>query len=130
MENDQNSDINDAIFNIVKTNLTNDVNPETFLKICLGTATQEEKNEIELPEEVIDKLKKCCDTGYNMASNLDKERNEVTKLKEEMLQLKEETRELKEEVTNIKEEVINMKENLRKMLSKELEIDYDEVQYM
>jgi len=126
MENDQNNDINDAIFNIVKTNLTNDVNPETFLKICLGTATEEEKKEIELPEEVIDKLKKCCDTGYNMASNLDKERNEVTKLKEEILQLKEETHELKEEVTNIKEELVK----LRKMLSKELEIDYNEVQYM
>ena len=121
MDNEQNNDINDAIFNIVKTNLTNDVNPETFLKICLGTATEEEKSEIELPEEVIDKLKKCCDTGYNIASNLDKERNEVTKLKEEIIELKEEMIELKEEMIK-----------LRNMLPKEkdIEIDYNEVQYM
>lgn len=123
MDNEQNNDINDAIFNIVKTNLTNDVNPETFLKICLGTATQEERNEIELPEEVIDKLKKCCDTGYNIASNLDKERNEVTKLKEEMIKLK-------EEMIELKEEMIKLRNMLPKEKDIDIEIDYNEVQYM
>ena len=39
-------DINDTIFNIVKSNLTDDVNPETFLKICSGSATEEEKEKM------------------------------------------------------------------------------------
>ena len=114
----ENEDINDAIFNVIKTNLTNDVNPETFLKICLGTATEEEKKQIELPEEVIQKLKTCCDTGYNMASSLDKERNEVNILKSEMEELKLEMIELKKEVTELKNKIV------------EKEIDYNQVQYM
>jgi len=122
-------DINDTIFNIVKSNLTDDVNPETFLKICSGSATEEEKEKCGLSEEIIEKLKNSCDVGYNMASNLDKERNEVSELKLEVSELKLEIEELKKENLEMKEQI----EMLKKLVlpeKKELQINYEEVQYM
>lgn len=122
-------DINDTIFNIVKSNLTDDVNPETFLKICSGSATEEEKEKCGLSEEIIEKLKNSCDVGYNMASNLDKERNEVSELKLEVSELKLEFEELKKENLKMKEQI----EMLKKLVlpeKKELQINYEEVQYM
>lgn len=122
-------DINDTIFNIVKSNLTDDVNPETFLKICSGSATEEEKEKCGLSEEIIEKLKNSCDVGYNMASNLDKERNEVSELKLEVSELKLEFEELKKENLEMKEQI----EMLKKIVlpeKKELHINYEEVQYM
>ena len=122
-------DINDTIFNIVKSNLTDDVNPETFLKICSGSATEEEKEKCGLSEEIIEKLKNSCDVGYNMASNLDKERNEVSELKLEVSELKLEIEELKKENLEMKEQI----EMLKKLVlpeKKELHINYEEVQYM
>lgn len=122
-------DINDTIFNIVKSNLTDDVNPETFLKICSGSATEEEKEKCGLSEEIIEKLKNSCDVGYNMASNLDKERNEVSELKLEVSELKLEFEELKKENLEMKEQI----EMLKKLVlpeKKELHINYEEVQYM
>jgi len=116
-------DINDTIFNIVKSNLTDDVNPETFLKICSGSATEEEKEKCGLSEEIIEKLKNTCDAGYNMASNLDKERNEVSELKLEVSELKLEFEELKKEN-------LEMKEQIEMLKKKELQINYEEVQYM
>jgi len=129
-------DINDTIFNIVKSNLTDDVNPETFLKICSGSATEEEKEKCGLSEEIIEKLKNSCDVGYNMASNLDKERNEVSELKLVVSELKLEVSELKLEFEELKKENIEMKEQieiLKKLVlpeKKELHINYEEVQYM
>ena len=129
-------DINDTIFNIVKSNLTDDVNPETFLKICSGSATEEEKEKCGLSEEIIEKLKNSCDVGYNMASNLDKERNEVSELKLEVSELKLEVSELKLEFEELKKENLEMKEQiemLKKLVlpeKKELQINYEEVQYM
>lgn len=122
-------DINDTIFNIVKSNLTDDVNPETFLKICSGSATEEEKEKCGLSEEIIEKLKNSCDVGYNMASNLDKERNEVSELKLVVSELKLEFEELKKENIEMKEQI----EILKKIVlpeKKELQINYEEVQYM
>ena len=122
-------DINDTIFNIVKSNLTDDVNPETFLKICSGSATEEEKEKCGLSEEIIEKLKNSCDVGYNMASNLDKERNEVSELKLEVSELKLEFEELKKENLEMKEQI----EMLKKLVlpeKKKLQINYEEVQYM
>lgn len=122
-------DINDTIFNIVKSNLTDDVNPETFLKICSGSATEEEKEKCGLSEEIIEKLKNSCDVGYNMASNLDKERNEVSELKLVVSELKLEFEELKKENIEMKEQI----EILKKLVlpeKKELHINYEEVQYM
>ena len=81
-------EINNAIFDMVKSNLSGDINPEIFLKICLGTATEEEREEANLSDEVVEKLKKCCDVGYNMASSLDKEKSEIAKLKDEITGLK------------------------------------------
>lgn len=129
-------DINDTIFNIVKSNLTDDVNPETFLKICSGSATEEEKEKCGLSEEIIEKLKNSCDVGYNMASNLDKERNEVSELKLVVSELKLEVSELKLEIEELKKQNIEMKEQieiLKKLVlpeKKELHINYEEVQYM
>lgn len=100
-------DINDTIFNMVKTNLTNDVNPEIFLKLCSGTATDLEKEESGLSQEVIEKLKVCCNTGYNIASSLD-----GNDLKNEILNLKNEILELKSEILNLKSEMFSLTQDV------------------
>jgi len=83
-------DINDTIFNAVKANLekSSDIN-DLLLKICSGTATEEEKEkwnlETELPEEVTNKLIQSFEKGYNTASEFDKD--EIKELKKEVKEL-------------------------------------------
>ena len=90
---------------------------------------KKKKKKCGLSEEIIEKLKNSCDVGYNMASNLDKERNEVSELKLEVSELKLEFEELKKENLEMKEQI----EMLKKLVlpeKKKLQINYEEVQYM
>lgn len=79
-------DFNELVYDSVKNYMSGEKD-NILIKICMGNATEEEKKkwtgENDLPEEVVTKLKECCDTGYNMASNLDKEAqrsDELTKV--------------------------------------------------
>ncbi len=68
-------DINDQIFEAVKKNLENNSTEEQnlFVKICLGTATQEEKEEFNkiCGEDIGDELNESCQIGHQMASQFD-----------------------------------------------------------
>ena len=68
-------DINEQLFESVKNYMSNPNESDVLLKICMGTATDEEKKswieKTELPGEIADKLKQCCDLGYNFASQID-----------------------------------------------------------
>jgi exonuclease VII large subunit len=69
-------DVNNLVYESIKNYMSGEKD-NILIKICMGNASEEEKKkwseENDLPEEVVTKLKECCDTGYNMASNLDKE---------------------------------------------------------
>jgi hypothetical protein len=69
-------DVNEMVFDSVKKYMSGEKD-NLLIKICMGNATEEEKKtwqgETELPDEVVNKLKECCDIGYNMASQLDKD---------------------------------------------------------
>ena len=97
-------DLNETIFEAVKSKLCgeqtneneveeNSEDNELLLKVCLGTATEEEKKtwveEKGISDEVLCKLKEYCDMGYNMAAQLDGH-NEKEKEKEEQEKRKEE----------------------------------------
>jgi len=109
-------EINDAIFDAVKANLTNDSDMnsnELVMKICLGTATEEEKEEwkktTNLPEE---KLKEFCDIGYNFASNID--------FKEQLDEIR---KEFKEQLDEIRKEFKEQLDEIRKDKGKELDME-------
>lgn len=69
-------DVNNLVYESIKDYMSGEKD-NILIKICMGNATEEEKKKWTeqngLAEEVVTKLKECCDTGYNMASNLDKE---------------------------------------------------------
>lgn len=75
-------DLNDAIFNSVKTSL--EKSDDMLVKICMGTATEEEKkkwrDEKGLSDEVVNQLKEYCDIGYNTACKLDSQVEQQRKL--------------------------------------------------
>ena len=75
-------DLNDAIFNSVKTSL--EKGDDMLVKICMGTATEEEKkkwqDEKGLSDEVVNQLKEYCDIGYNTACKLDNQVEQQRKL--------------------------------------------------
>lgn len=86
-------DINETIFNAVKSNLENSDINDLLLKICSGTATEEEKErwnkETELPEEVTNKLVTSFEKGYKIASEFDSsdKNEEIEELKNEIKEL-------------------------------------------
>ena len=71
-------DINNQIFNLVENTLkttNNQTDMNIFLKMCLGTATDEEKNkyivENKLSKEDLEKLENSCKYGYESAEKVD-----------------------------------------------------------
>ena len=66
--------LNEVIFDSVK-NCMNNADDDVLVKICLGEATEEEKQawqkEKGVTDEVTNVLKQYCDMGFNMASELD-----------------------------------------------------------
>lgn len=102
-------EINDAIFDAVKSNLVEN-NNNLVMKICLGTATEEEKEEFknltDFPEE---NLKEFCNVGYNFAEQVDL-KEQLNNLTEQMNIFKDEMNKFKEE---FKEEINKFKDELR-----------------
>jgi len=105
--------INDEIFENVKNTLIKNSEDENglererenelFLKICFGTATNEEKQEYnkitELSEDINDKLEEYCKIGHKMASQLDT--NNSNKTEEKLNYIMEELKDLKEKINHL-----------------------------
>ena len=76
-ENEEN--LNEVIFDSVKNCMYAEnaeiVEDDVLVKICLGQATEEEKEKWQkekgVSDEVTSVLKQYCDMGFNMASELD-----------------------------------------------------------
>ena len=74
-QNEEN--LNEVIFDSVKNCMNNAeiAEDDVLVKICLGEATEEEKEKWQkekgVSDEVTNVLKQYCDMGFNMASELD-----------------------------------------------------------
>jgi hypothetical protein len=73
MKMSEETKLNELIFNSVQSCMNNE--DDILVKICLGEATEEEKQDWQrekgISDEVTDVLKQYCDMGFNMASKLD-----------------------------------------------------------
>ena len=109
--------LNDVIFNSVKGSLNGD---DMLVKICMGTATEEEKkkwqDEKGLSDEIISSLKEYCDIGYNTACQLDCQVEQQRKLEtvkeNEYASLVENLQVLTLEISNLKSRIEHL-ENIR-----------------
>ena len=102
-------DINDTIFNAVKANLENSDINDLLLKICSGTASEEEKEkwnkETELPEEITNKLISSFEKGYKTALEFDNDDDDNDNDKKEIEELKNEVKELNKKVEFIMQKI-------------------------
>ena len=73
-------DLNEKIFETVKQSLTKEVDNNLLMKICSGQASEQEKDEwkknMNLSDEIDEKLQESYNLGYVLASEFD---NEPTK---------------------------------------------------
>jgi actin-like ATPase involved in cell morphogenesis len=104
-------ELNDKIFESIKNALNNDIGDENdeelFLKICTGTATEEEKKEYQelsgLDEDTTKQLTEYCKIGQKMAAQFENK----NPLEEKLDFIIEELKEIKEILKPFKEEKLN-----------------------
>jgi len=112
-------DFNELIYDSVKKFVSAEKD-NILVKICTGNATEEEKKnwqtETGISDEVVDKLKEVCDTGYNMASEMDKQSSNDVSLSEKVEKLEEE---LEKQKQNFEEELEKQKQNFEEELKEQ-----------
>ena len=79
-------------------------------KICTGEATEEEKkiwqDQNNLPNDIVEQLKTCCNIGYQMASELDSSPNEFEVFKQE---IRSSVEKLQKQIEELRELIVQKK---------------------